>query len=351
MRILFQIPSLDTIYAGRTIYAGYKNAFEDLGHEFYPLTALNNLEVVFDKVQPEILMTALNTYNLKFLDLPIIKKQRILGMKVFVNIPYWKSPISKLRINETQSLSKNKAHQDIIRSGNFGDVYYNVCEQGDPRMEGFEETTGYQYSTILLAADKTLHYPEYSEKYKADISYLGTCLPGKKKFFEQNVFPLKDKYSLKIYGQDWSSYDRIKGFIQKVGQYFNIPLVRSIQKPKLDLNDERKIYNSSLISINIHENFQKEFGGECNERTFKIPICGGFEITDDVACIRKYFKESEEIVIAKDTKDWLEKIDYFLRYPEKRIPIMEAGRKKVLNEHTYHNRVNQILDIYRTLHE
>lgn len=349
MKILYQIPSLNTIYAGRTIYSGYKNAFIDKGHQFLPLTADDDFKTVFETFQPDIFITSLSHFYLKFIDLDFIQKQRRKGLKVFVNIPFWSSPMSKLRINETSGLSSNQAHINLIKSNSFGDAYFNICEQGDARMDGFEEGTGYRYHTVPLAADKTLLYEEYSEEFKADISYIGTYLPEKRDFIREYVFPLRKKYDVKLYGQDWTLYDRIFGFTQKVGQYFNIPLIRSLQKPKLQLEDERRIYTSSIISINIHEEYQKKFGGDCNERTFKVPICGGFEITDDVACIRKYFEADKEIIIAKDKDDWFQKMDYYIKNPEKRLPIIEAGRKRVLAEHTYHNRVDQMVGIYNSL--
>ncbi len=347
MKIAYHIPSLDTIYAGRTIYAGYKHAFEELGHIFISLTASDDQKEVFAREMPDILITSLNPYNLKYLDMEVVARQKQLGMKVFVNTPFWNSPLSKMRINEAPSLSKNSEYIRLIRSGEFGDVFYNICEQGDERMEGFESTTGQRHHTILLAADKTILFPEYSEKFKADISYIGTYLPEKRQFIREQVFPLRQHYDLRLYGQDWTLYDRGVGFAQKVGQYFNVPMLRSLQAPKLALEDERKIYASSLISINIHEDFQKRFGGDCNERTFQVPLCGGFEITDDVECIRKYFKDGEEIVLASNKEDWFQKIQYYIKNPEKRLPIIEAGKKKVLEEHTYHNRVKQIIEIYQ----
>lgn len=344
LTVVYHIPSLNVINAGRTIYAGYKNAFEDLGHVFIPFTAEDNQRALFERVKPDLFMTSLTPYCLKYLDLEVLEDWKKKGMKVSVVIPFWKSPLSSLRFNETPSISENGYYRQLIRSGKFGDMYHNVCEQGDPRMQGFEEATGYKHHTLLLAADKTLHFPEYSEKFKADISYVGTYLPEKRSFIRESVFPLSERYDLKLYGQDWTWYDRTTSFIQKVGQYFNIPVLRSLQKPKLRLDDERKIYASSVISLNIHEEYQRRFGGDCNERTFKIPACGGFEITDDVACIRKYFVEDEEIVIAKNKEDWFQKIDYYMKNPQKRLSIIEAGRKRVLSDHTYHNRVKQIIE-------
>lgn len=343
------MPFLDIDNAGRTIYHGYKNAFTDLGYKFSTFTANNNMGKIFAELKPNIFITSLNHYHLKFLNLDLLKKQKQKGLKVFVNTPLWNSPISKFRINEAPSLSKNKQYIKLIKSGDYGDIYFNSCENDDPRMDGFEKGTGYKHHTIPLAADKLVIFPQYSKKFKADISYIGTYLPEKKKIFETVVFPLRKKCDLKIYGQGWTFSERLINNLDKLGKYFNLPLIKSLQKPKLLLEDERKIYTSSIISINVHEEYQKKFGGDCNERTFKIPLAGGFEITDNVACIRKYLVDGKEIIIAKNKKEWFDKIGYYIKNPEKRLPIIEAGKKKILKEHTYHNRVKQIIEIYNSI--
>jgi spore maturation protein CgeB len=66
---------------------------------------------------------------------------------------------------------------------------------------------------------------------------------------------------------------------------------------------------------------------------------------DDVECIQKYFEKDIEIVIANSQEDWFSKIEYFIKNPEKRLPIIEAGRSRVLKDHTYENRALQILNI------
>lgn len=349
MVIFYHIPFVNTVYAGRTIYAGYKHAFEDMGHTFITLTAEDHISELYEKFKPHILITSLNSYHLKYLNLALIKKYRTRGLKVFINIPFWKSPIPKTRINEASSISRNTNYIHMIKSDNIGDVYYNVCEPGDERMAGFERATGYKHHTIPLAADKTILRDNFDKKFQSDISYIGTYLPAKKYFFRECVFPLKKKYHLKLYGQDWTFIDKVAGWAQRFGQFFNISYLRTIQKPKLMLEDEARVYSSSKISINVHEDYQKQFGGDCNERTFKIPLCGGFEITDDVACIRKYFKDGEEIIIAKNKNDWFEKIDYYIKNPAKQLSIIEAGRKRVLAEHTYHHRIGHMLNIYADL--
>lgn len=44
MRIVYHLPSIYNIYAQRTIYNGFKNAFTDLGHEFFTFTSDDKLE-------------------------------------------------------------------------------------------------------------------------------------------------------------------------------------------------------------------------------------------------------------------------------------------------------------------
>ena len=338
------MPSLDNIYAQRTIYWGYKHAFEDLGHEFTTFTANDNLEELLNKIKPDIFITSSHFYYQKYLDFQLLKKFRQKGMCLITKIDFWNSPLK--RVNEAKSMSDDVTTVKLIKAGLLGDAFFHVVEQGDERMAGFEKETGYIYHTIPLAADKTVMKNIPDSKFNSDISFLGTYLPAKKMFFKERVYPLGRHHDLKLYGQDWTVWDRSLGMVQRVGQYFNIPLLRSIQKPKLKLDDEAKIYSSAKISINIHEEYQRKFGGDCNERTFKIPLCGGFEITDDVKCIRKYFVEDKEIIIARNKKDWFGKIEYYLNHPERKKSIIKSGQKKVLTSHTYHNRSEQIIDLY-----
>ena len=96
-------------------------------------------------------------------------------------------------------------------------------------MEGFEAGVGAPLLYDPLAADHTVLFPETSERFQADLSYIGTYLPEKRAFFK-NVFPLKKKYTtcglrtgLTPWIASWASFNG--------RQYFNIPILRSLQKP------------------------------------------------------------------------------------------------------------------------
>jgi spore maturation protein CgeB len=86
-----------------------------------------------------------------------------------------------------------------------------------------------------------------------------------------------------------------------------------------------------------------------NERTFKIPACGGFEICDFVPPLRRYFTE-EEMVMADDkrgdwVKDWFRKVDYYLAHDDERKKIQEKSTVRALRDHTYLQRVDYLLQL------
>jgi hypothetical protein len=343
MNVGYHYPTQDTIYAQRTIRNGFKRAFEDLGHNFHTFSPPTRLTEFLERVQPDLFITASHFFYRKQLDYQLLKRHRDRGMSMVTKVDFWNSPLG--RVNEAKSMKDDRQALRLMRDGLLGDHFFHVVEQGDPRMDGFETATGHRYATIPLAADKTMLPVAPDDEFRSDVAYVGTWLPGKQRFFEESLFPLRSELDLRIYGQDWTRRQRALGFAQRAGQYFNLPVLRSLQRPKLSFAQELSIYCSAAVSVNIHESYQREMGGDCNERTFKIPLAGGFEITDDVACIRKYFAADDEIVIADSPADWREKVVHYVRNPSEREAVVEAGRARVLRDHTYHNRVAQLVEL------
>ncbi|HSV94376.1 MAG TPA: glycosyltransferase [Spirochaetia bacterium] len=344
MKIVFFLPSKETVYAAKFIHDGYKNAFEDMGHKFITLTSNEDLELFLKKNRPDIFMYGLNFYHLKFLDLNILEKYRKKGMVVFCQVGSWNHLTN---IFGAEALKDNKKYIQLIKNNIAGDIYWHWFEQDEPLMKGFVEGTSKKFETILLAADKTVYFPEYSKDFIYDFNYVGSFLPSKREYLKKNIFPLIKKYQIKIFGSDWTAWNRFLGIIQKFGQYFNIEPFKNVRKLMLTVDDERRLYSSSKICLNVHENHVIKHNCEINERTFKILACGGFEICDNLPIIRKYFSE-KELVIAKNSKDFSKKIAYYLKHDKERKKISKAGYKKVIKFHSYHNRAQQILDLFES---
>lgn len=101
-----------------------------------------------------------------------------------------------------------------------------------------------------------------------------------------------------------------------------------------------KILASSKIALNLHT-INMPTGG--NLRTFEIPAVGGFQLADRVP--EHILAHEKEVVIFDDIGDLRRKIDYYLERPDERKKIAEAGRKRVLADHTTNKRFKRIAEI------
>ncbi len=343
LRVLFQLPSLDTVYAYRTIHEGFKNGFEALGHQFRTLTSQDRLADVLETYRPHLFITKTHDYFQKFIDLKVLHDFReATGMIMATKVDFWRSQFGRFRINEAKSLSNEREKTELIRVGLLGDIFFHVAEQGDPRMEGFVPATGKRWHTLRLACDLKHHFYDPDPKFVSDIAYVGTNLPEKRRLFRERLFPLRKDYDVRVYGQDWTLAARGLGFAQKIGQYFAIPWLARIQKPKLGFDDERKIYSSAQISVNFHEASQREMGGDVNERFFKILGCGGFQVTDWVASMDRLVPTGS-FVAAKTEREWFDAIDTLMHRPEERRRRAEKGYDYVRAHHSYVNRALELI--------
>ncbi|MDX6664215.1 MAG: spore maturation protein CgeB [Solirubrobacteraceae bacterium] len=77
-------------------------------------------------------------------------------------------------------------------------------------------------------------------------------------------------------------------------------------------------------------------------RTFEVPGCGGFLLTSDVPGLDAYFEPGREIVTFGDIDELTELITYYLEHEDERAEIARAGHARVLAEHTYERRFEDI---------
>jgi len=338
MKVLHQIKFPQSIGANRFIYDGYKQAWLDLGHNFFPLTENDDLEESLKKIKPDLFFASLDYLNIPS-DIGIIKKARKLGIKVFVGVGH--------RFDQDASILS------ILKDRDFADIYYG--EKEIEAMKNFKKIIGKDYHLIPHAANKSIHFPTKAlEKYKYDIVFLGAKLPLKRWFFNQVLLPLKKDYNVGIFGPYWTKKDQVFRLGQRVSREVHLNgLSNFINRLRITipLEEENALYSSAKICLNFHErnNDGSEASFLVNERTFKICACGGFQICDYLPALKRYFNENEIVSVKLNREEWLNKIKYYLNHPNERRKIQEAGTRRALRDHTYHNRVNKIIKIYKKL--
>jgi spore maturation protein CgeB len=332
MRVLYYIPVLGTTGADRWIYEGWRFAFADLGHEFFELTLRDDWRRRLDDTRPDLLFIA-NRVNVEE-HRQVLLWARERGTRVFLIVD-WPMGERDLR---------------VLRAHDVADVFFG--EREPESMREFEAATGRRYHLIPNAANRRWHYPAPPvARYAYDIVYLGAYLPKKRKMFREILAPLARRYRCGIFGPYWTLRDNALRGAQRVfrsvgwfGGAAYVNRLRIVIPPE----EEHLLYGSAKICVNFHE--REDDGSQphyiVNQRAFKIPACGGFQLCDDVPALRKYFAE-DEVAVAGGPDDWFRKIDHYLRCEAERTEMRRRGTDRALRDHTYHRRVEMVLSLCR----
>jgi len=177
----------------------------------------------------------------------------------------------------------------------------------------------------LFGVNPIIHLPVLLQDEYV-FGFIGTNSHLKKDMTDKYLLPLMNKYSHLLFGERWGE---------------NITPISPIYC--------NYVYCQSLICPNYHVQWQHDNCNEVNERTFVIPVCGGFEITDNPQMMRKIFKD-DEMVIANSPEEYLEKFDYYLHHVNERYDYVVAGAERVLKEFTlFHTLMPMCKHIYHKI--
>ena len=151
MRVLFHIPSKNTLYAMRSILNGFKNAFINAGDEFRIFDQNKNFIDEINNFKPNLFITSSHFWYRKQINFKVLNEFRKKGMFVLVKVDFWEPVFSKLKFNEAKPLKYDHNLIKKISKDEFGDAYYHNVEQDDKRMEDFiKMLEKFLYCTISL---------------------------------------------------------------------------------------------------------------------------------------------------------------------------------------------------------
>jgi hypothetical protein len=174
--------------------------------------------------------------------------------------------------------------------------------------------------------DPELHYPinvsnDENSKYGSDVSFIGSWDEEREEWLSHLL-----NYDLKIWGNAWEKAS--KGIQDKW------------QKKAVYGKDFSKICSNSKINLNF---IRKQNKTSHNMRTFEIPACCGFMLTNETVEQKELLKNYTLVDYFKNKEDLIKKIDYFLKNKEK---LNKNNYNLFLNENSYKNRAKKILKIY-----
>ena len=109
------------------------------------------------------------------------------------------------------------------------------------------------------------------------------------------------------------------------------------------------IIRNSRISLNFantpHFSRIRTFEQEpqLKARTFEVPGCGGFLLTQNVRDLDRYLRLDSEVAAFDTLDELINKARFYLAEPRERDRIARAGYKRVVDEHTYESRFADVL--------
>jgi spore maturation protein CgeB len=77
-------------------------------------------------------------------------------------------------------------------------------------------------------------------------------------------------------------------------------------------------------------------------RNFEVPGCGGFLLTERVPHLERYFELGREVAVYDGVDDLVEQVGHWLSHDDERAGVAEAGYRRVMAEHTYDHRFEEI---------
>ncbi len=103
-----------------------------------------------------------------------------------------------------------------------------------------------------------------------------------------------------------------------------------------------QIIHESKITINHHGNIGPYAN---NMRLFEATGVGTLLITDWKENLPEMFEPEKEVVTYRSPEHCVDAIGYYLQHEEDRQGIARAGQERTLREHTYAERMAELVDI------
>jgi spore maturation protein CgeB len=104
-----------------------------------------------------------------------------------------------------------------------------------------------------------------------------------------------------------------------------------------------KILAQSRITLNRHVDIAENYAN--NMRLFEATGMGACLVTDWKENLHTLFEPEKEVVTYRCADELVEKVTYLLENDKECQKIARAGQKRTLKEHTYQNRMKELLEI------
>jgi len=212
--------------------------------------------------------------------------------------------------------------------------YFFAIQEGDFLREAAAASPGW-VGYLPCAADPAIHRPlaltaEERAEWGAPVSFVGAGYRNRRIAFRSLL-----ELGLRIWGTEWEGAGQLEAAVQKGGA-------------RIATADAVRIFNATDVNLNLHSSTYVDGvdprGDFVNPRTFEIAAAEAFQLVDERACLPALFAVGEEMATFRDARELPERTRWWLAHPEERAAHARAARARVLAEHTYHRRMEALLE-------
>jgi spore maturation protein CgeB len=175
-------------------------------------------------------------------------------------------------------------------------------------------------------------YSKVGDAIEHDVTFVGQPHGNRPELMQR----LRDAgYEVEAWGVGWPA-----------GRLTHDEMVSVFSSSRINLNPS----NSSLppnalrdrLARLLRRNAEPPRPPQIKGRNFEVPGCGGFLLTERVPHLERYFEPGREVALYDGADELVERVGYWLAHEDERAAVAEAGYRRVLAEHTYDHRFEEI---------
>jgi len=163
-----------------------------------------------------------------------------------------------------------------------------------------------------------------NQKKEVFSSFVASRTPYRENFISEINFYLN------VYGTGW---ERLS--IESNNNYLNV------SPKKTTIYKTANIYKKSKSVLNLTNEFNVIDG--LNQRSFDPYLTNTIVLQEDCKDLELCFEPNKEIIVFENIEDLKDKVNYFLVNSKEYLKVLDKGKKRVLCNHTYQNRIEKVL--------
>jgi spore maturation protein CgeB len=203
---------------------------------------------------------------------------------------------------------------------------------GEPVVTAYREFGATECIPIYNALDPHTHHPVARDpRFASDLSFLGNRLPDRESRVEEfflRAAKLLPQRKFLLGGSGWGDRS-LPPNVTYAGHVYT--------------NDHNAFNVTPTAVLNINRESMARYGFSPPTRVFEAAGAGACLITDAWAGLELFLEPGEEVLVARDGAEVAAHVESLT--PEKAERIGKAARARMLAQHTYAHRVEQLLKV------